>query len=167
MSVAASVKWLTRRGRFQWLAASFLCLLSWGSTSASAADDVVMARVQVLYRNPDADQPVFKCPPSNEPGLETVCMHYPHAYTVEVKEAVIGGPLPPRIRAVIWLHQEPPQSADIALLGTRGPDWTVTARNGWYAWTRGVCLDLETAQAWKIVREFHALRRAGRISCRY
>jgi hypothetical protein len=146
------------------LAAIFCVALS--SIAASAQDaDPVIARIRVLFRDPQEQQPKWECPKSTEPGQETICLRYPNSFTVDVRQVFSGDRLPRRTHAILAVHTFPSSQHDLFVVGTLSPSGVISVSE-WNDFAYAGCPPDEAEPKDSVAEKIDALRLAGLLPCK-
>ena len=124
----------------------------------------MLIKARVLFRDLDAQQPKWECPKRAETGVETICLRYPNAYTVAVREVLMGQGIPRRLHAILWVHSSPPEDTDIYLAGTRQPSGEVEAF-GWGDLEYVGCDMIDEAERLHVMEQVKALQQAKKLPC--
>jgi hypothetical protein len=129
----------------------------------AADNDPVLVKARIVSRDPEAQQPKWECPKSNDPKVESICLYWPVSFTVDIRDVLIGQDLPRQAHAILWIDPEPSHETDLYLAGTRSPTGVISV-TAWGPFTRAGCqseifsgdLDAENVKV---------LQRAGRLPC--
>ena len=124
----------------------------------------VLIRARVLFPDPEEQQPKRECPKSSDPRFEAICLGGPAAFTVAVREVLIGRNLPRQLHAILVVDNGPSQDADIYIAGRYKPSGQIEAFD-WRAWQYVGCDPKFLSERLRVGGRIEALQRANRLPC--